>query len=257
MYDDDRLAVIYDIDNPDGPDHDFFRTLAVETGARTITDLGCGTGILTVTLAGPGRRVVGIDPAPVMLKRASSRPGGDAVEWILGTSERIETGANDLIIMNGNMAMHIIRGDWTRTLRDVARGLKPGGRLAFEARNPLAAAWRTWNDAPTERDTPVGRLRESATTDPPGADGVITMHCHNEFIDDGSAIDVDVRLQFRTLEQVVTDLSAAGLEVINVWRDWARTPFTNTPAEPLMVFEARISAAGRDRLLTGVTGERP
>lgn len=256
MYDDDRLAVIYDIDNPDGPDHDLFRTLAVEADARTITDLGCGTGILTVTLAGPGRRVVGIDPAPVMLKRAASRPGGDAVEWALGTSERIETGASDLIIMSGNVAMHIIGDDWTQTLRDVARGLKPGGRLVFEARNPLAEAWRTWNDQLTQRDTPAGRLRESATTDPPGADGVVTMHCHNEFIDDGSTIDVDVRLQFRSLEQVVSDLAAARLEVINVWRDWARTPFTNTPVEPLMVFEARIGTAVRDRLLTGVTGER-
>ena len=256
MYADDRLAVIYDIDNPDGPDHDFFHTLAVEADARTITDLGCGTGILTVTLAGPGRRVVGIDPAPVMLKRASSRPGGDAVEWVLGTSERIETGASDLIIMSGNVAMHIIGDDWTQTLRDVARGLKPGGRLVFEARNPLAEAWRTWNDQLTEHDTPAGRLRESATTGPPGADGVVTMHCHNEFIDDGSTIDVDVRLQFRSLEQVVSDLAAARLEVINVWRDWARTPFTNTPVEPLMVFEARIGTAVRDRLLTGVTGER-
>ena len=48
-YDDPRLAVLYDIDNPSGADHDFFRGFADDVGARRIIDLGCGTGILTVT----------------------------------------------------------------------------------------------------------------------------------------------------------------------------------------------------------------
>lgn len=49
-YDEARLAALYDIDNPDGPDHDFFRAFAARIDARRIVDLGCGTGILTVTL---------------------------------------------------------------------------------------------------------------------------------------------------------------------------------------------------------------
>ncbi|MCO0634263.1 hypothetical protein NGH33_10025, partial [Micrococcus yunnanensis] len=58
-YDDARLAAIYDVDNPAGEDHAFFRRVADEVSAARastrIVDLGCGTGILTVTLAGPGR----------------------------------------------------------------------------------------------------------------------------------------------------------------------------------------------------------
>lgn len=242
---DARLAVIYDVDNPDGPDHDYFRSLAYEVDARVVTDLGCGTGILTATLTDDQRTVVGIDPDPAMLARAASRPGGDAVEWRLGASERIDGDANDLVIMSGNVAMHIIGDDWPRTLRDIQRGLKPGGRLAFETRNPLAEAWRRWNEPLSERATPVGRLRESVTTDPPDAAGVVVMHCHNEFIDDGGAVvEIDQPLQFRSLEQVSADLTAAGLEVLNVWRGWDRTPFSNTAEEPLMVFEARRPADG-------------
>lgn len=64
MYDDARLAAVYDVDNPDGPDHDFFRALADEVSATRIVDLGCGTGILTVTLTRDDREVTGIDPAP-------------------------------------------------------------------------------------------------------------------------------------------------------------------------------------------------
>ena len=78
-HDDARLGAIYDMDNPDGPDHGFFRALADEISATRITDLGCGTGILTVTLAREGREVTGIDPAPAMLDYAKHRAGADQV----------------------------------------------------------------------------------------------------------------------------------------------------------------------------------
>ncbi|XQN48528.1 class I SAM-dependent methyltransferase, partial [Glutamicibacter creatinolyticus] len=55
-----RLVDLYDADNPDGPDHDYYRELAARHAASSILDLGCGTGILTVTFAGPGRQVTGV-----------------------------------------------------------------------------------------------------------------------------------------------------------------------------------------------------
>lgn len=76
------MAAIYDEDNPDGPDNDFYRALAQELNAKTIVDLGCGTDILTVTLAGAGRKVTGIDPASAMLDVARAREGGDSVQWV-------------------------------------------------------------------------------------------------------------------------------------------------------------------------------
>lgn len=237
-YDDDLLAAIYDDDNPDGQDHDYYRALAARLHATRITDLGCGTGILTVTLVAPGRRVLGIDPAAAMLGRAAARPGGDAVEWRLGTSKLIDAGESDLITMTGNVAMHILGNDWHTTLSDIRRGLKPGGVLAFETRNPEARAWTRWNDPGSERSTAVGRLRESTTTTAPDADGVVTMGCHNEFLDADCVVDVEQRLQFRTAGQVTADLNNAGLTVLRIWRDWNRTPFTGSAAEPLMVFEA-------------------
>ncbi|MGG5174989.1 class I SAM-dependent methyltransferase [Pseudarthrobacter sp. J1763] len=170
-YNDELLAAIYDADNPDGPDHDYFRSLAAKLKAERITDLGCGTGILTVTLSAPGRTVVGIDPAAAMLDRATSRPNGASVEWRLGTSNLIDDGENDLILMTGNVAMHILGEGWHATLKDIARGLKPGGKLAFETRNPKARAWTTWNEDGTERSTAVGRLWETTAVTAPDAAG--------------------------------------------------------------------------------------
>ncbi|WP_345444518.1 class I SAM-dependent methyltransferase [Rothia endophytica] len=49
-------------------------------------DLGCGTGVPTVTLAGADRKVMGIDPASAMLDVARAREGGDSVQWVQGYS---------------------------------------------------------------------------------------------------------------------------------------------------------------------------
>ena len=48
---DSRIVDLYDEDNPEGPDHAFFRALADERQAHEVLDLGCGTGMLTVRLA--------------------------------------------------------------------------------------------------------------------------------------------------------------------------------------------------------------
>lgn len=104
---DPRLVALYDLDNPDGPDHDFYRALAERIDARSVLDLGCGTGLLTTTLAREGRRVVGIDPSPAMLAMARSRPGAERVEWILGDSRAAPAGPFDLVVMTGNVAQHI------------------------------------------------------------------------------------------------------------------------------------------------------
>ena len=73
---DERLAAIYDFDNPHGPDPDYFRAIVRISGPWTVTDLACGTGILTVTLVGPGRQVMGIDPARAMLAAIRCDPCG-------------------------------------------------------------------------------------------------------------------------------------------------------------------------------------
>lgn len=234
---DPRLAAVYDIDNPAGPDHDYFRSVADEVDARDIIDLGCGTGLLTVTLTRPGRTVTGIDPDPAMLERAATRTGGDAVTWRLGTADQLHKGA-DLVIMSGNVAMHIIGEDWYRTLTFIAGSLTPGGILVFESRNPEAEAWAQWNEALSERQTPVGLLRESCSTDPPDPDGVVVMHCYNEFAETGDVVEGDLPLQFRSREQIMADLQSAGLEPRAIYRNWRSDPFTGGPEQPLMVIRA-------------------
>lgn len=237
-YDDELLAQIYDEDNGDGPDHDYFRAMADDLSGSSITDLGCGTGILTVTLAKKGRRIVGIDPAAVMLSHAANRPGGDRVEWRVGTSELIDHDANDLILMSGNVAMHIIDEAWETTLLDIAQGLKPDGRLVFETRNPRNESWKAWGGPTEVRETSAGTLRESESVSGPDADGTVTMTSIHEFIDAERTTETTLRLRFRSVETLRRDLHSVGLRVDNLWSDWHRTPFTGSAEERLIIVEA-------------------
>ena len=71
-------------------DVDLMVQLAAEIEARTVVDLGCGTGQLAVALAERGCHVVGVDPAKAMLDRARGRPGGHLVEWVLVDISAVE-----------------------------------------------------------------------------------------------------------------------------------------------------------------------
>ncbi|MGO3343337.1 MAG: class I SAM-dependent methyltransferase, partial [Glutamicibacter arilaitensis] len=98
---DPRIVALYDRANPDGPDHDYYRALANRKNAQRILDLGCGTGILTVSFVSPGRSVVGVDPSPSMLAYARQRPGADNVTWIHGKATALAEGEFDFMVMTG------------------------------------------------------------------------------------------------------------------------------------------------------------
>lgn len=236
---DPRLVALYDADNPNGPDHDFYRAVGAETEARWVVDLGCGTGILTVTLAGSGRSVVGVDPSRTMLAAARARPGAEAVTWLLGDSRVLPPRSADLAVMTGNVAQHIGDPDWSRTLADLHRALRRGGTLAFESRNPATRAWRAWS-APerTTRSTADGPLEEWTEAEEV-APGVVELTAHNHFVATGEHIVETQALHFRDRATLERDLAAAEFAVTAVYGDWQRGPVTDSSSVLVVLAVAR------------------
>jgi SAM-dependent methyltransferase len=96
-------------------------------GARDVLDLGAGTGKLTTRLVERGLSVVAVDPIPEMLEVLSnSLPDTPA---LLGTAEEIPLPDNSVDAVLVAQAWHWF--DQTRAIPELARVLRPGGRLGL------------------------------------------------------------------------------------------------------------------------------
>lgn len=96
-------------------------------GARDVLDLGAGTGKLTVRLVERGLDVVAVDPIPEMLEvLSSSLPDTPA---LLGTAEDIPLPDSHVDSVLVAQAWHWFDPD--RAIAEVARVLRPGGRLGL------------------------------------------------------------------------------------------------------------------------------
>jgi SAM-dependent methyltransferase len=111
------------------------------TDARDVLDLGAGTGKLTTRLVERGLNVIAVDPIAEMLEVLSnSLPDTPA---LLGTAEEIPLPDNSVDAVLVAQAWHWF--DPTRAVPEVARVLRPGGRLGL-----------VWNT----RDERLGWVRE-------------------------------------------------------------------------------------------------
>lgn len=243
-YRDAALVELYDLDNPGGDDHSYYRALADEIEAQSIIDLGCGTGLLTRSLATPGRTVIGVDPSPTMLDFARRQPGADAVTWVQGDASAIApTGAADLVICTGNAIMHISPEALPAACASIAAALRPGGTLSFESRNPAYREWEQWTPAATngERATPVGRLREWLEVTE-ADEGRVVFDAHNVFPSGEDRVYTSV-LFFRGEQEFRRALDSAGFTGVTAYGTWHRGPVDDR--SPLLVFRARKARRGR------------
>lgn len=237
-YRDPDLVKLYDLDNPGGPDHAYYRALTDELAARSIVDLGCGTGLLARSLAGPGRTVVGIDPSRTMLDYAQRQRGADSVTWIQGDATALApTGTVDLAISTGNAIMHISPTALPAAFTSLSGALRPGGTLSFETRNPAYREWERWTPTATygERDTPVGRLREWLEVTEV-TDGRVVFDAHNVFPNGEDRIYTSV-LFFREVEELSQELATAGFADIAWCGDWYGAPVDD--GSRILVLRAR------------------
>ena len=244
-YSDPRLAALYDAMNPPGPDTDFYLGLAGDAPLRVLA-VGCGTGLLACELAARGHRVTGADPAPAMLDIARRRPGGGAVRWIEADAASLPpAGQFDLVVMTCYVfQLFLGDGDVRAALRGVRRCLAPGGRFAFETRNPTARAWETWNPRDTREHVTAGGVAADVWYDIRSVDGeLVTFETCYRFAR-GETITVPDTLRFMGQGQLAAFLAEAGLDQVTWYGDWDGTPAGPATPELIAVARARGAAPG-------------
>jgi SAM-dependent methyltransferase len=256
-YADPRLAALYDALNPADAAAAFYLGLPGPPPAR-ILDMGCGTGLLACEFAARGHHVTGADPAAAMLAVARARPGGDRVRWIEADAASLATRARfDLIIMTGHVFQLLLEdGDVRAALRALGRHLAPGGRIAFETRNPAVREWQDWNPRDTRQRVEAAGLVADVHYDISAVAGeLVTYETCFRFTEagggpapaddaqDGTVVVPDT-LRFMGQPAVAAFLAEAGLTQVTWYGDWDGSPYT--PASPEI-----IAIAAGDRPGTG------
>src|SRR2546423_4187356 len=129
---------------------------------RVVVDLAAGTGKLTRLLVPTGARVLAVEPQAEMravLERAV--PGADALE---GTAEALPLADSSVDAVTVASAFHWFEP--AKALPEIARVLRPGGRLAviFNTRDEESELQRELTELLRPYRIPTARLREIDTT---------------------------------------------------------------------------------------------
>jgi ubiquinone/menaquinone biosynthesis C-methylase UbiE len=138
-----------------------------------VLDIGCGCGTTTLDAAravGPGGRACGIDLSAPMLdiaRRRCATAGLTNVEFVQGDAQthRFASTVDAAISRFGTMFF----ADPAAAFVNIARGLRPGGRVCFTTWKPLAA--NDWLTIPGAALLRYGRLPTSAGGGGPGMFG--------------------------------------------------------------------------------------
>ncbi|MGW2656705.1 class I SAM-dependent methyltransferase [Streptomyces sp. NPDC001478] len=216
---DPRLAAVYDALEPDRGDLDAYVRIAEEFEARRVLDIGCGTGVFALLLAGRGIEVVGVDPARASVDVARGKPGAERVRWIDGDATALPPLRVDLVTMTANVAQTLTDPSvWRGTLRSAHAALCPGGHLVFETRDPAARAWEEWNRAASYTVTDIpGTGPVESWVDLVDVNGpLVTFRWTYVFGADGAVLTSDSTLRFREREEVAAELEELGYEVEDV-----------------------------------------
>lgn len=250
-YDDQRLARVYDAENPWHAQDDFY--LALDLAADAVLDMACGTGTRLARAREEGHRgrLVGVDPGRGMLAVARSKT--DRVQWVRGDAQTLDLGRYfDLVTMTGH-AFQVLLDDATvrAALRTFDRHLMPGGLLAFETRNPAPRDWERWTAHETRQvvRTGDGERFEVWVDAPRSHDGdLVSFEAFTRVLSTGELLRSSSTLRFVDPEHLRRLLAEEGFVVEHWFGDWDRSPVTPAGPEVIVLARpARESSAARAR----------
>ncbi|WP_199442381.1 class I SAM-dependent methyltransferase [Umezawaea beigongshangensis] len=105
----------------------------------SVLDLACGPGFVALAAAehvGPGGRVVGVDADPAMIEAAVESAADGRVEWVVARADALPLPDDSIDVVLCQQGAQFFP-DLPAALREAARVLRPGGRLAATVWAPV------------------------------------------------------------------------------------------------------------------------
>jgi ubiquinone/menaquinone biosynthesis C-methylase UbiE len=153
MLDYDSEAAVYDTTRGGVPRAEAAASAVlalVPAEARTLLDIGCGTGLVTQRLVRPGLRVLGADGSLGMARKAAERTG----RVVLGDVRRLPLPAAAVDAVSAVWLLHLVR-DAAAVVAEATRVLRCAGSC------PSVAGSRRWRTSPAggSRSPPICCVR--------------------------------------------------------------------------------------------------
>ena len=190
--------------------------LSKELRAKTVLDIGCGTGCLAYLLADQGFNVIGAEPAKASLDFARNKPNTEKIQWILGDATILPPLAVDLALMTGNVAQVFVTDEsWHETLIGVKQALNQNGHFVFEVRDPAQKAWLQWTREKTYQRVSLPQVGnvEGWCEVIDVSNEIVNFRWTYIFESDRFSISSDSIIRFREREEIVSSLWEAGFSV--------------------------------------------
>jgi ubiquinone/menaquinone biosynthesis C-methylase UbiE len=219
IFENPRLVSIYDHFDGQRRDLGNYISIVKEFKAKSVLDVGCGTGCLACCLAEEGVEVTGLEPAQASLDFARRKQSANRVSWILGDTTALPVVKVDMAVMTGNVAQVFVTDQaWETNLAAIRRSLLPNGHLVFEVRDPAKKAWLEWNREKTYQrlNVPtIGSVEGWCEVTDVSKD-LVSFRWTYVFESDGKAITSESTLRFRERAAIEFSLQKSGYAVKEV-----------------------------------------
>ena len=212
----------YDAVHDPGTTEEAVALISAIAGPRVL-ELAIGTGRIALPLAARGHEVSGIEGSAQMMAKLREKPGGDAIEVVIGDFADVGIeGPFDHVCLVFNTLFNLpSQEDQVRCFANVAERLAPGGTFLVEAFVPDLSGFEDGQRVRTRRLDSASVWLEAATHDPVAQ--VIEFQ-RIRITREGTRL---VPLPMRYAWPAEIDLMArlAGLRLVERWGGWRREDF--------------------------------
>jgi SAM-dependent methyltransferase len=243
--------------------HGFSEALLDAAGLRSgerVLDIGCGTGSITIEAArrvGPDGAAVGVDVSPPMLDLARRRSTASRIDQVDfrradAQTHSFEDARFDAVISRNGLMFF---DDPDAAFANLARALRPGGRLAFVA--PQDMAHSEWVMAAGAAAAPHVGAPQGLAPNTPGPYGLSDPDRTRSILAGAGFVDVTIEAVTRPM-RIGDDVEDALRFILSMPRVEAVFAAAPSDKQAAAVGAARVALApyaGPDGVVTHNNGE--